>query len=56
MVKLEDDSKKETGFAFLRILLEEEKQMAKRNKEMIVERKLVPQQAEAESFFKHGCF
>jgi hypothetical protein len=56
MVKLEDDSKKKPVSPFYGILLEEEKQMAKRNKEMIVERKLVPQQAEAESFLSMAVF
>ena len=56
MVKLEDDSKKKSVSPFYGILLEEEKQMAKRNKEKIVERKLVAEQTEAESFLSMAVF
>ncbi len=56
MVTLEDDGKKKPLSPFYGILLEEEKQMAKRNKDIIVERKLVPQQTEAESFLSMAVF
>jgi len=56
MVKLEDDSKKKPVSPFYGILLEEEKQMAKRNKEIIVERKLKAEQAEINGFLSMAVF
>lgn len=41
---------------FYCILLEEEEQMAKRNKKISVERKMIPQQAEPGSFLKMAVF
>jgi hypothetical protein len=55
-VKLEDNNKKKTVSTFYGILLEEEKQMAKRNKGVIVERKLVSQQAEINAFLSMAVF
>ena len=56
MVTLEDDNKKKPLSPFYGILLEEEKQMAKRNKEIIVERKLVPQTNRVAIFFNMAVF
>lgn len=55
-VKLEDDNKKKSVSPFYGILLEEEKQMAKRNKGVIVNRKLVSQQAEINAFLNMAVF
>jgi hypothetical protein len=55
-VNLEDDRKKKNVSPFYGILLEEEGQMANRNKEIIVERKLAPQQTKAEPFLTMAVF
>lgn len=55
-VNLEDDGKKKKVSPFYGILLEEERQMANRNKEIIVERKLAPQQTKAEPFLSMAVF
>ncbi|MEP7374767.1 MAG: hypothetical protein ABI675_15330 [Chitinophagaceae bacterium] len=55
-VKLDDDRKKKESTPFYGILLEEEKQMAKRNKEVIVERKLLPQQTAPDAFINMAFF
>ena len=58
LVKLlvEDEKNKKTTGPFFGILLEEEKQMAKRNKLTDVERKIKPQQTETNSFLKLSVF
>lgn len=55
-VKLEDDNKKKSVSPFYGILLEEEKQMARRNKGIIVERKLSPRQTEINAFLSMAVF
>jgi hypothetical protein len=55
-VKLEDTKNKKSPAPFYGILLEEEKQMAKRNKMVAVDRKLQPQQTQKEAFFTMAVF
>jgi hypothetical protein len=55
-VRLEDDNKKKPVSPFYGILLEEEKQIAKRNKGLIVERKLASQQTEINAFLSMAVF
>lgn len=55
-VKLEDDKNKKSGSSFYGILLEEEKQMAKRNKMVSVEKKLQPKQIEPNNFLSMTVF
>src|SRR5688572_10036235 len=55
-VKLEDTRNKKPPAPFYGILLEEEKQMAKRNKMVPVDRKLEPQQVQKEEFFTMTVF
>lgn len=55
-VILEDDKNKKTGTSFYGILLEEEKQMAKRNKMVSVEKKLQPKQIETNNFLSMSVF
>jgi len=55
-VRLEDDRKKKQVSPFYGILLEEEKQMASRNKGIIVERKLSPQQTQPDPFLTMAVF
>ncbi len=55
-VKLEDPKSKKNRDAFYGILLEEEKQMAKRNHMILVERKLQPQQVQRDIFLTMAVF
>src|SRR5687767_2429561 len=55
-VKLEDTKNKKPPAPFYGILLEEEKQMAKRNKMVPVDRKLEPQQTQKEAFLTMAVF
>jgi len=55
-VKLEDEKFKKPIDPFYGILIEEEKQMAKRNKSVIVEKNLQPKQIKEEAFFKMSVF
>jgi hypothetical protein len=55
-VKLEDDKNKKSVTAFYGILLEEEKQMAKRNKAVAVELPLRPQQTQTDAFLHMAVF
>jgi hypothetical protein len=55
-VTLEDEKSKKTGTPFYGLLLEEEKQMAKRNTMMAVERKLKPQQIQSDAFLTMAVF
>jgi hypothetical protein len=55
-VTLADDKKKKPGAPFYGLLLEEEKQMARRNKLMAVEQKLTPQQLPPSSFLTMAVF
>ncbi|TMI65891.1 MAG: hypothetical protein E6H07_08265 [Bacteroidetes bacterium] len=55
-LQVEDEKNKKTTGPFLGILLEEEKQMAKRNRLTDVERKIKPQQTETNSFLKLAVF
>ena len=55
-VKLEDSKNKKPPSPFYGILLEEEKQMAKRNKMVAVDRRLEPQQVQKEEFFTMTVF
>jgi hypothetical protein len=55
-VTLEDEKSKKTGTPFYGLLLEEEKQMAKRNMMIAVERKLKPQQIQPDAFLTMAVF
>jgi hypothetical protein len=55
-VKLEDDKNKKSGSSFYGILLEEEKQMAKRNKMVSVNRRMQPTQIETNNFLSMTVF
>jgi hypothetical protein len=55
-VKLEDDRNKKPVTPFYGILLEEEKQMAKRNKAIVVEQTLRPQQTQTDAFLNMAVF
>jgi hypothetical protein len=55
-VKLEDDKNKKPGTSFYGILIEEEKQMAKRNKMVSVNKKLQPKQIETNNFLSMTVF
>lgn len=55
-VTLEDEKTKNTSGPFYGLLLEEEKQMAKRNKMIAVEKKLKPQQVQANPFLTMAVF
>ncbi len=55
-VKLEDDRNKKPVTAFYGILLEEVKQMAKRNKVVAVEQALKPQQTQRDAFLEMAVF
>ena len=55
-VKLDDVTKGKTTDAFYGILLEEEKQMAKRNKMVAVDPKLRPEQTQLEPFLSMAVF
>jgi hypothetical protein len=55
-VKLEDDRNKKPVTPFYGILLEEEKQMAKRNKAVAVEQALKPQQTQTDAFLHMAVF
>jgi hypothetical protein len=55
-VKLEDDKNKRSVAPFYGILLEEEKQMAKRNHVIVVNKNLQPKQINIEAFFKMSVF
>jgi len=55
-VTLEDEKTKKTSSPFYGLLLEEEKQMARRNKMVAVERKLKPQQVQADLFLTMAVF
>lgn len=55
-VKLEDDRNKKPVTAFYGILLEEAKQMARRNKAIAVEQALKPQQTQRDAFLEMAVF
>ena len=55
-VKLDDDKNKKPIAPFYGILLEEEKQMAKRNQCVPVEKKLQPEQTQADAFLSLAVF
>lgn len=55
-VKLDDEKLKKPIAPFFGILLEEEKQMAERNKAVIVEKKIQPQQIKTDAFFRMSVF
>jgi hypothetical protein len=55
-VKLEDDRNKKPVTPFYGILLEEEKQMARRNKAVAVEQALRPQQTQTDAFLHMAVF
>jgi ribosomal protein L19 len=55
-VKLEEEGNKKTIAPFYGILLEEEKQMAKRNGLVSVERKLRPEQTQTDAFLSMAVF
>ena len=55
-VKLEDTKNNKTSAPFYGLLLEEEKQMAKRNKMIAVEKKMQPQQAQPIPFLTMAVF
>ena len=55
-VKLEDEKSKKSVNPFYGILLEEEKQMAARNKATLTEQKLKPQQTQREAFLRMAVF
>ena len=55
-VNLEDVNNKKMPSPFYGILLEEEKQMAKRNNMLLVKRKIRPQQTVTESFLRMSMF
>ena len=55
-VTMEDEKTKKTSGPFYGLLLEEEKQMAKRNKMTAVEKKLTPQQVQTNPFLTMAVF
>ncbi len=55
-IKLEEDGNKKTNPAFYGILLEEESQMARRTEMISLEKKIQPQQTQAESFLTMAVF
>lgn len=55
-VKLEDEGNKKTVAPFYGLLLEPEKQMAKRNGLVAVEKKIIPQQTDEEAFINMAVF
>jgi hypothetical protein len=55
-VIMQDEKTKKTSGPFYGLLLEEEKQMAKRNKMIAVEKKLKPQQVQANPFLTMAVF
>jgi hypothetical protein len=55
-VTMQDEKTKKTSGPFYGLLLEEEKQMAKRNKMIAVEKKLKPQQVQANPFLIMAVF
>jgi hypothetical protein len=55
-VKLEDEQNKKSFDPFYGILLEEEKQMATRNKAVVVDKKLQPKQIKEDAFFRMSVF
>ncbi|MFI5155693.1 MAG: hypothetical protein ACHQEM_05885 [Chitinophagales bacterium] len=55
-VSLNDDQKKKVLGTFYGVLLEEEKQMAKRNQEQLVNRKLRPENTESNTFITMAVF
>src|SRR6476660_8302309 len=55
-VELYDSKKKKSTSPFYGILLEEDKQMAKRNEDVLVKRELRPEQTDAEAFLKMAMF
>jgi hypothetical protein len=55
-VKLDDDKNKKTGVSFYGILLEEEKQMAKRNKMVSVVKKIQPEKTQKNTFLTMAVF
>jgi hypothetical protein len=55
-VELYDTKKKKSTSPFYGILLEEEKQMAKRNKDVLVKRQLQPEQTDPTAFLKMAVF
>lgn len=55
-VTMEDEKSKKAASPFYGVLLEEEKQMAKRNESVSFERKLVPEQTETEAFTTMAVF
>lgn len=55
-IKLEDDKNKKTNVSFYGILLEEEKQMAKRNKMVSVEKKMQPDKTQKNAFLTMAVF
>ncbi len=55
-VTLEDEKSRKTGTPFYGLLLEEEKQMAKRNVMIAVEKKLKPQQLQPDAFLTMAVF
>ncbi len=55
-VQLIDDQSKKPADPFYGILLEEEKQMAKRNQMMVVERRLQPKQTQIDAFLNLAVF
>jgi hypothetical protein len=55
-VELYDSKKKKSTSPFYGILLEEDKQMAKRNEDVLVKRELRPEQTDAEAFLTMAVF
>ena len=55
-VKLEDPGNKKTVAPFYGILLEDEKQMAKRNHSVVIEKKLQPEQLQKKEFLSMAVF
>ena len=55
-VELYDTKKKKSTSAFYGILLEEDKQMAKRNKDVLVKRQLRPEETDQATFLKMAMF
>jgi hypothetical protein len=55
-VELYDSKKKKSTSPFYGILLEEDKQMAKRNNDVLVKRELRPEQTDAEAFLTMAVF
>jgi hypothetical protein len=55
-VELYDSKKKKSTSAFYGILLEEDRQMAKRNEDVVVKRQLRPEETDAAAFLKMAMF